>query len=187
MWSLRSAAVVLSLLAVLALLQENAVAQEATGAKTDDTKVRQLQLKRLATLERAVAVVERQYQEGATDFSRVHQLQTDWLIAAIDQASSPKERIDLLTKQLAVARAAWQIAEAQFDGGRVSELDVLQARSVTLQVEIELAKAHNGMAANNEVSPVREEPDATTPRCPPVRCHPLRAAAKRRMGGGVRR
>ena len=113
------------------------------------TKVQDLQRVQVATLDRAVEIVELQYREGAVDLSRVTALQLACWEANLDAANTSEQQIRVCESRLDVARGVVNIAECSFEAAHVSELDVLTAKSVAQRIEVELWKRRRGQTAAN--------------------------------------
>ena len=145
MYRTRSALLVFSSLALAVLWHLSANAQETSNVETANVetanaKVRTLQQERVDVLQRAVELALEQYRAGALDFHSVYATQSDLLDAQLDIAKTREERIRVLRSQLKVAKESMAISEMRFDGGRTSKLEVYQAESAALRIEIQLLK-----------------------------------------------
>ncbi len=142
-----SSSFVTAALLIVMLLHEGVFGQVNSTVAANTTEIRQLLQERCDVLRQACEVAHLQYQGGVTDFGRVQQLQYHWISSALDMAQTPAETIELLTSQLHTADAIMQSAQSHFETGRVSQLDVLQAKAVVLRAQIELARAREKLAA----------------------------------------
>ena len=140
MYRTRSALLVFSSLALALLWHLSANAQETSNVETANAKVRTLQQERVDILQRAVELALKQYRAGALDFRSVHATQSDLLDAQLDMAKTREERISVLRSQLKVAKGAMAISEMRFESGQTSKLEVYQAKSAALRIEIQLLK-----------------------------------------------
>ena len=104
------------------------------------SKIRDLQAERVKLLERGMELVSMAYAEGSCDFTSVFKLQLELLDAKLDTAASKEEEIAVLSSQLEVANQTHEMARQRYENGSVSQLDVIQAKSVALRIEIELLK-----------------------------------------------
>ena len=135
-----SAFLVCASLAFIVLLHLNTNAQETTNVGTANAQIRKLQQERVETLQRAVEFALMQYREGVRDYRTVFVLQRNLLDAELDLADTREDQIRVLTSQLKIAKGSLALTEARFRSGAVSELDVLEAKSARLCVEIKLLK-----------------------------------------------
>ena len=140
MYRTRSALLVFSSLALAVLWHLSANAQETSNVETANAKVRTLQQERVDILQRAVELALKQYREGELDFRSVHATQSDLLDAQFDMAKTREERISVLRSQLKVTKGAMAISEMRFESGQTSKLEVYQAKSAALRIEIQLLK-----------------------------------------------
>ena len=115
-------------------------AQERTSVKETKAKIRKLQQERVEVLHQAAQVALAFYREGARDFRTVYSAQQDLLEAKLDMAETREERMAVLTSQLKTANGLLAVAEEMFQAGKITVLDVHQARSKNLSIEIRLLK-----------------------------------------------
>jgi outer membrane protein TolC len=115
-----------------------------TGPAKDPTDfsstIRELQAERVKLLERGMELVVMAYTEGSCDLTSMINLQFELLDAKLDAAESKEEEIAVLSSQLKVANQTLEMVRQRFESGRVSRLDVIQAKSVALRIEIEHLK-----------------------------------------------
>ena len=140
MYRTRSAILVVSSLALAMLWHSSANAQETSNVEAANTKVRTLQQERVDVLQRAVELALEQYREGALDFRSVHATQSDLLDAQLDMAETREERIRILRSKLKIAKGSMAISEMRFENGQTSKLEIYQAKSAALRIEIQLLK-----------------------------------------------
>ncbi len=125
-----------------------AVAADSAGnAKDGGTDLKSLQQEQIATLSKRVDILTRQYQAGAAVDDQVLTAQMELCEAKLDAADTPAERIAVLEEQLKMAESAEKLAQKQWDVGRVTEANVLAARSLTLKLKIKLARLRDKQAA----------------------------------------
>jgi outer membrane protein TolC len=109
-------------------------------SETSNAKIRNLQEERVTTLRQAVKLALIQYTDGASDIKPVFALQLDLLDAELDLAETRADQIKVLASQLKIAKGSLAAAEQKFQGGMAGNLDVLEAKSVSLRIEIRLLK-----------------------------------------------
>jgi len=129
-----------SSLALGVVWHPSAIAQEASNVETANANVRALQQERVDVLQRAVELALEQYRAGTLDYRSVHATQRDLLDAQLDIAETREERIGVLRSQLKVAKGSLAISEMRFESGQTSKLDVYQAKSAAIRIEIQLLK-----------------------------------------------
>jgi len=140
MYRIRSAILVSSSLALAMVWHPSANAQETSNVETANANVRALQQERVDVLQRAVELALEQYRAGTLDYRSVHATQRDLLDAQLDIAETREERIGVLRSQLKVAKGSLAISEMRFESGQTSKLDVYQAKSAAIRIEIQLLK-----------------------------------------------
>jgi outer membrane protein TolC len=131
---------VVSLIFLSVPVRGAAALQEPNSREAAKAKIRKLQQERVILLQKAVEVALAQYREGRQDFRTVKFAQQELLKAKLEMAETHEEQIQLLTSQLKVAKGSLAIAEAMYQAGQTTELDVLQARSAVIHIEIRLLK-----------------------------------------------
>ena len=140
MHCLKSATVVLSFLTLLSPMDTVVIAQDQEDPGAINARIRRLQQERVETLQRAADLAQAQYREGTIGFRVVLAARQDLLEARLDMAETREEKAEVLTSQLKLARESLAVAEARYRAARTTLLDVHQAKSALLRVEIRLLK-----------------------------------------------
>ena len=120
---------VLSLLSLFVPLLGSAESWEPDSREATNAKIEKLQQERVKVLHQAVKVALAHYREGALDFKTVHSFQQELLGAKLDMAETREQQIELLTSQMKTAKDSLAIAEAMYQAGDTTVLDVHQAKS----------------------------------------------------------
>ena len=81
-----------------------------------------------------------QYKSGQADFQRVAWRAAGFLKATLDLPQPLEKRLAALQKSRELAEATVKVAEAQFDVGKASKADVLEAQAALLEARIELLR-----------------------------------------------
>jgi outer membrane protein TolC len=115
-------------------------ARQPISVKETKAKIRKLQQERVEVLNQALDVALTLYREGALDIGRVHSVQQDLLAAQLEMVETREAQIDVLTSQLKIAKRSLAVAEEMFQAGAATVLDVHQARSAMLDIEIRLLR-----------------------------------------------
>jgi uncharacterized protein (TIGR03067 family) len=115
-------------------------ARQPSSIKETKAKIRKLQQERVEVLNQALEVAFTLYREGALDFRRVHSVQQDLLEAQLDLVETSEAQIEVLKSQLKIAKRSLAVAQQMFQAGATTVLDVHQARSAMLGIEIRLLR-----------------------------------------------
>ncbi len=137
MYPTRSTFVVSALLTLVVLLPVSATAQDTANLEATDANIRNLQQQRLKTIERAFQAALNPRQ---TNFRILLVTQLGLLDAQLDMADTREDQMRVLESNLKNAKDVAQIAQTRLRGGSTSELDVQQAESAALRIEITLLK-----------------------------------------------
>jgi outer membrane protein TolC len=113
---------------------------EPKEASDKAAETRTLLKERHTLLTKIVAHVTARYQAGATDFTGVAQAQRDLLRATLELEEDLEKRIALLQGNEKTAKEAVEVADRKYKSGQSPEVDVLQAKVVLLEVQIELLR-----------------------------------------------
>ena len=140
MYLMKSALLVSFSLAVAAFWHLSTNAQETSNVETANVQIRTLQQERVDVLQSAVEFALAQYRTGNIDFRSVYVTQSDLFNAQLDMADTREERTKILTSQLKIARGSLANSEARFQSGLTTTLEVCQAKSAALHIEIQLLK-----------------------------------------------
>jgi len=118
-------------------------AQPKPDLKRDPDKpaeIKTLLKERHMLLSQVVAQLTAQYQAGKLDFTRLGQAERDLLRATVELEEDLEKRIVLLQEGEKTAKKIVALAEAQLKVGTTTGVDVLQAKVVLLEVQIELLR-----------------------------------------------
>jgi hypothetical protein len=110
--------------------------------------LKQLRVERLTVLREIVKQTTEAFKAGATDYEQVNAATQALLQAELEQCGSDKERIAVLEKILAQAKAAEQIADQRSKTGTSQPWAALKARADRLQAEIDLEMAETKVATH---------------------------------------
>jgi outer membrane protein TolC len=105
------------------------------------TQIQALKGTQYELLKKAAAQLVAQYEAGTVDVARLTQAGQDFLRASAEGNERPGQRLARLQACETFAKKTLDIAEAKSKGGLVAEVDVLQARSFLLEVQIEQLRA----------------------------------------------
>ena len=95
-------------------------------------------------------LVSMAYAEGSCDFTSVFKFQLELLDAKLDTAASQQEEIAVLSSQLEFANQIHEMARQRYENGGASQLDVIQAKSVALRIEIELLQLKSALDSQTD-------------------------------------
>jgi hypothetical protein len=138
--------IALLLLPALGLaLRAGAVAEGQSYQTTAEkaAAIKSLLKQRHEVLAKVAESLAYQYKNGgAVDYSRVAQAQRDAIKAAVDLADNPNDRVAALQRLLEAARTNEKVIDARTKAGfRSYETDLLQAKAIRLEAQIELLRA----------------------------------------------
>jgi outer membrane protein TolC len=114
---------------------------EPKEASDKAAAVKTLLKERHMLLSKIVAQVTTQYQAGVTDIARVVQAERDLLRASLELEEDLEKRIGLLREGEKTAKEIVALTEARFKAATTTQVDILQAKAVLLDVQIELLRA----------------------------------------------
>jgi hypothetical protein len=103
--------------------------------------LKQLRAERLTVLREIVKQTTEAFKAGATDYQQVSAATQALHQAELEQCESDKDRVAVLEKIVAQAKAAEQIADQRSKTGTSQPWEALKARADRLQAEIDLEKA----------------------------------------------
>ena len=132
-----------SLLAYPLIIEATAQAQSAPKPQGSPDKAAEIKIllkERQETLKKVVDALVAQYQAGIVDFQSVFHAERDLLRATLDLDDSPETRMAALREQLKMAENFAKLAEARFERGGVTQVDVLRAKAGVLEARIELVR-----------------------------------------------
>jgi outer membrane protein TolC len=121
-----------------------AAAQAQSKPKDADDKkaeIKTLLKERCELLEKVVEQLTAQYQAGTIRFSEVAQAEREALKASLDVEEDSEKRLATLQKLRKNAEGIVEVAEALSKKGLITEVDVLHAKAVLLEVRIEVLQA----------------------------------------------
>ena len=110
------------------------------SAGTIKTQIRQLQEERVAALKEANEIVINQYRTGSADYKTVFVTQHALMDAMLDLADTREDRIRALESLLKNAKLSLELSKRMVDAGVASKLDLLQAKSAKISIEIKLLR-----------------------------------------------
>lgn len=117
-----------------------ALAEEAKKTGDLEAEIRSLQREQIVTLQKLVEDVTHMYASGVLGFNQVITPQVELLDAKVDGAEIMAERIDLTSKQLAIAEKHAKLTDERFRFGDATALDSLQAKSIVIRIRLSLLK-----------------------------------------------
>ena len=91
-------------------------------------------------LEKVVDVHTKEFQSGKVPFSVLAQAERDALRVTLDLDEGPEKRTATLEKLLKNAEGVVNVAEAAVKWARGSEVDLLQAKAMVLELRLELLR-----------------------------------------------
>ena len=121
----------------------SALAQPAATPEKDKdkaAKIKTLLKERRDTLQKVADIYVEQYKVGVVDFQAVAHFQHEAFRAALEVEEEPEARLAVLKKFHEHAKAVLKYVEDAFKGGRINQVDVLKAKAVVLEVQIELLR-----------------------------------------------
>jgi hypothetical protein len=99
-----------------------------------------LQAQRVKTLQQAADQIEAQYRGGQAAAGELLDAQAALLDAKLDAASTPQQRIEVLTQQVKLSARAENVADALVRAGQAKQSDFLLAKAARLRVAVMLLK-----------------------------------------------
>jgi hypothetical protein len=105
-------------------------------------EIKTLLKERHKLLNMVVAHFMDQYKVGIVDFTQIAPAQRDLLRATLELEEDDEKRVGLLQQGERTAKEFVKIAEARFKLGARTEVDLLQAKVVLLEIQIELLRAN---------------------------------------------
>jgi outer membrane protein TolC len=112
----------------------------ARGESDQAAEIKKLLKERRDALQEVVKLLMAQYRAGAAGFVGLAQAERDLLKATLDLSDDPKERRAALEEFQKIAVEIVRLTEALVRVGGTTRVDVLQARTVVLEVRIELLR-----------------------------------------------
>jgi hypothetical protein len=110
------------------------------GKVNADAQIRELLKERHILLEKCLKLRLSQFEIGTVDFSTVAKAMMDALKASLDFAEGPEKRAAVLQEYQKTAEHTVHVVEARFKAGSSVQVDVLQARVMLLEVQIEFLR-----------------------------------------------
>jgi outer membrane protein TolC len=102
--------------------------------------IKELQQKRLATLEKLCDAAEKLYQNARVEYSDVHAAQRELFAARLAYTDTRQDRIRACDEAIKQARQAQSLNQARKDGARGTDLSVLQAQAFEQEAQIARAR-----------------------------------------------
>lgn len=104
-------------------------------------ELKALQKERIETLTQLAKILEAQYRAGHINLRRLATVEMELLDAKVEAAESPEERTARLEELLAKAKEVLGFAETRYRAGfHVTQADVLEAKSLYLDIKIRLTR-----------------------------------------------
>ena len=104
-------------------------------------ELKALQKERIETLAKIAKLLKLQYNAGQVDFRRLVAAEMKLIDAKVESADTLSEGIALLEELLAMAKKVLDLTEARYQRGfRVSEIDLLESKTLYLDVKIRLLR-----------------------------------------------
>lgn len=111
-----------------------------------------------------VSILKEEYKAGTVGFPKLHQAQHDLLEIELKLANSSAERMNVLSRQLELAKDAEALMAAEYKKRAASQLDVLQAQIARMKIELamleDVAPLHSGGVPADPVPPRAVKEDA---------------------------
>jgi len=120
------------------------IAGGETGKTNQADKLDELLQQRRDTLRTLVDIVTAEYREGTTGFESVASAEDQLIVAELELAKTPKDRIAILQRRVELMKGLSAIVDARFNSGQVTQAQVLVARAALLQSQIQLAREAAG-------------------------------------------
>lgn len=117
------------------------MAPHATGSGADSEKLKTLLDEHRAVLGEAVRLAEQGYRAGRTDIDSVLTLQRELFEAELELAESGEQRLELYWKLVEHSAGMEKVSAERFKTGQATQVDVLKAKAVRLQSQIDLERA----------------------------------------------
>ena len=116
----------------------------------ETNEIEKLQKEKIVALQKAVQIYVLQYEQGAVIFSSYYDAQNELINAQFELISNSQERIILLTTQLDLANNVYQHIEGRYTAGfRFSEVDLIKAKVLCLDIKIKLLRELNKQKSTN--------------------------------------
>ena len=107
---------------------------------TTENELHQLLLERKQTLQNIVDTIANQYKQGVTDMEQLRQAKINLLLADLDLAKTPAERIDIRSQIVQLYKEVEDNLTARVAAGRATSLELEKAKVNQLTAQIELVK-----------------------------------------------
>jgi hypothetical protein len=132
-----------ALIAVVALMAAADAREKAPQDEIEASakKVKELQKERITVLKEAAEASMKLAQTTRIDFSEAVEDRMALLTAELDAAESGAERISLYQKAVSTLKAYEELARAQKEAARATELSMLRIKARRLEVEIQFERA----------------------------------------------
>lgn len=118
-----------------------ASSEEAASAKPD---VKQLEQKRLEILQRLSDMAQKHWEHARLEFADVLVAKRELLAARLEYAETNQQRVEICDQAIENARQLEQIAKAQMESARGTDVGILRAQAYLLESQIARAKAETG-------------------------------------------
>ena len=102
--------------------------------------IKQLQQQRLALLVQTRDIAKNLVERARIDYAAVHKAERELFAARLEYAETKQDRIKACDQAIAEARFGQALNKARKEGGRGTEIDVLNAKEFELQAQIERMK-----------------------------------------------
>ncbi len=104
-------------------------------------EIKKLRLERVEIIRKGLNYASGFYSEGKGSMRNVGMWQRDLLEAELEATELASERVTILQNAVQGASKQEKIAQARYEEGAASEMDVLEAKAFRLRVEIQLKQA----------------------------------------------
>lgn len=104
--------------------------------KKSTARIKELQQRRLATLEEICDVATKLYRSARIEFDSVYAVERELFLARFTYAETQKERIDACDEAIKHADEWRQIAQTRKEFARDTEITVAKSQAFTLEVQI---------------------------------------------------
>ena len=140
----RSQLVVCAVVVIALLALGAAIANGERQAVGSSERLRQLMTERYEILQNIAASVEKLFEAGMVSLREWQDARVTLYQAQADVAADRAERIRVYEEMVEFLRKAEQLAQRRADSGRMTQLEVQQARLATIEAQMALEKLRLG-------------------------------------------
>jgi len=135
--------------AALGVLEWPHAGGETNKASQADT-LEKLLAQRRDTLQQLVQVATEEYRQGITGFESVARATDQLIVAELELAKNPKERVAILQRRDELMKDLFAMVDTRFKAGQVTQAHVRAAKAALLQSQIQFVREQSDGGATKQ-------------------------------------